>query len=221
MLEAVLFDFDGTLVPSLDYWLSGFKHAFAELGHEVSEQEIIEGCFYKDDSLVAEAFGIESHKTFWQLVQHKIVMHYDSAALVPGAREVLDFCRERNLPLALVTSSEKPVIERAFEVLDLASYFNSVVTADDVVNLKPHPEPVLKALAELGVQAEKALFIGDYVVDVKAGRAAGVTTAIYFADDHKRFHDPSHIEASGPDFMFASYSELLGRLEKDLAARTA
>lgn len=215
MFEAVLFDFDGTLVPSLDYWLSGFKHAFAELGHEVSEQEIIEGCFYKDDSLVAEAFGIESHKTFWQLVQHKIVLHYDSAALVPGARDVLDFCRERHLPVGLVTSSEKPVIERAFEVLDLGSYFGSVVTADDVVNLKPHPEPVLKALGELGAQAGKTLFIGDYVVDVKAGKAAGVSTAIYFADDHKRFHDPSHIEASRPDFMFASYGELLERLEKD------
>ncbi|MBK7836533.1 MAG: HAD family hydrolase [Candidatus Obscuribacter sp.] len=220
--DCLLFDFDGTLVPSLDYWLSGFKHAFQILGYDLTEEEIIAGCFYRGDKAVAEHFGIECHQSFWQLVQHKIMTHYDQAELFDGVREVLDFCRASKIPLGLVTSSERPVIEKAFHHLKLDGYFDAVVTASDVEHCKPNPEPVLKALKILGKEPvndhSKVLFIGDYIVDVQAGRAAGVSTALYFADCHRRFHAEEHVMASAPDFMFNSYADLFETLKRDLGS---
>lgn len=215
--QCILFDFDGTLVPSLDYWLNGFKHAFTELGHTVDEEEIIKSCFYRDDDIIAQAFGVECHKTFWQLVQHKIMSHYDTAELFPGARDLLNSLRKAGVPVGLVTSSERPVIEKAFHHLNLHGVFQAVVTADDVENLKPSAEPVLTALSKIGKKPEEALFIGDYIVDVKAGKAAGTDTALFFADSHRRFHKEELLKESQPDFMFESYQSLKERLTDLLA----
>lgn len=219
--DCLLFDFDGTLVPSLDYWLSGFKHAFHILGFDLTEEEIIAGCLYRGDKAVAEHFGIDSHQAFWQLVQHKIMTHYDEAELFSGVREVLDLCRANKIPLGLVTSSERPVIEKAFRHLKLDGYFDAVVTSSDVERCKPDPEPVVKALSILGQDPERVLFIGDYIVDVQAGRAAGVSCALYFADCHRRFHAEEHVIASAPDFMFNSYIDLFAILQKDLGLSPA
>ena len=55
--------------------------------------------------------------------------------------------------------------------------FDLLVCADDVENPKPHPEPVLRALGELDASAERTVFVGDSVHDMRSGRAAGVDTA--------------------------------------------
>ena len=52
-----------------------------------------------------------------------------------------------------------------------------IIGADDVENPKPHPEPVFRALDHLGVSASEAMYVGDSVHDMEAGRAAGVRTA--------------------------------------------
>lgn len=215
--DCILFDFDGTLVPSLDFWLSGFKYAFAELGHNVTEEDIIAGCFYSDFDVVSKKFGIDCNKTFWQLAQHKLLSHYEDAELFEGARAVLEFCLDSRVPLGLVTSSERVVIDRAFHHLELDKFFNVVITADDTVNLKPNPEPVLKALQKLEQEPARTLFIGDYIVDVKAGKAAGTSTGIFYSDSHKKFHEEEHLRASNPDFMFHDYKDLLALLQDEFA----
>ncbi|MBX9674418.1 MAG: HAD family hydrolase [Candidatus Obscuribacterales bacterium] len=212
--KAILFDFDGTLVPSLDYWFAGFRHAFDQLGRPVTDQEILSGCFYKDDTAISAAFGLECTRTFWDLVQTKIKSCYDTAALFPGVADVLDDCAAKGIPMALVTSSERPVIHKAFSCLPLQKYFDVVVTASDVTNLKPHPEPILTALDGLGLGATVAretLFVGDYLVDVLAGKAAGCDVGLFHNDSHERYHQREHLQNSEADFVFSDFRELASR----------
>lgn len=213
MFRTVLFDFDGTLVPSLDFWLDGFKYAFDKLGVGISEEEIIERCFYKKDVEIAEAFNLPCVTTFWQHTEDSLTRSYATPTLFPGVREVLDHCKESNITVGLVTSSERSFVHCALKTMEISHHFATVVTANDVRNFKPHPEPVLQALGHLSANAADTLFVGDYVVDVQSGKAAGTYTGLFFTERHRRFHQYEHVAASEPDFIFSDYAHFLEKLK--------
>jgi pyrophosphatase PpaX len=83
-----------------------------------------------------------------------------------------------------------------------------VVTADDVVRAKPHPEPVLYALDALGLGdvPEQVLFVGDSPFDLQAGHAAGTRTAAVSWGPFAR----ALLEAEDPDFFLEELSDVLG-----------
>jgi pyrophosphatase PpaX len=210
--KTILFDFDGTLVSSLELWLEGFKHAFKQLGQDVTETAIIERCFYRAEDEIVASFNLPCVKTFWSLVEERL--NTMSPEIFPGVTDLLAYCKDQNLKIGLVTSSEKSFVHRAFAELDIGHYFETVVTANDIVNFKPHPEPVLKALKRLGSRAEDTLFVGDNSVDVRAGKAAGVYTAVFFSEvHHGRFHKYNQLADCQPDYIFDDYSELKQQLE--------
>ena len=84
---------------------------------------------------------------------------------------------DRGYLLALVTSKSSRSAKRALEHTQIAGRFDSIVTADDVVRFKPHPEPILKALSELKVPRDQAIYVGDSMFDVDAAQKAKVTMA--------------------------------------------
>ena len=213
MYKAILFDFDGTLVPSLEFWLTAFKHAFTQHGIDVSESTIVERCFYKNEQDIVNHFKLSSPKTFWGHVGDHLHIAYETPVMYAGAREVLEHCSKYRIPIGLVTSAERAFVLKAMKSLNIAHHFAVIVTADDITNFKPHPEPVLKALKSIRAEPQSTLFVGDYIVDVKAGQAAGTHTALYYTDSHSKFHKREHLAETQPTHMFSDYKELLALLE--------
>jgi pyrophosphatase PpaX len=82
----------------------------------------------------------------------------------------------RGHPLAIVTSKGNDIANRSLAHVGLAAYFPVVVGVESTMRHKPDPEPVRFALAQLGVSADHAFFVGDSPHDIAAGNAAGVTT---------------------------------------------
>ena len=80
-----------------------------------------------------------------------------------------------------------------------------IIGADDVVNPKPHPEPVQEALRRLGEPATGAVYVGDSVHDMESGRAAGVKTAAVLWGPFSR-HD---LERTMPDYWLEKPADLL------------
>jgi len=80
----------------------------------------------------------------------------------------------------------------------------TVVGCDTCENHKPHPEPVERALALLGVPAENALFVGDSPHDVESGRAAGVMTVAATWGAFTR----DELERSGADVVIDRVEDL-------------
>jgi pyrophosphatase PpaX len=79
-----------------------------------------------------------------------------------------------------------------------------VVAFEDVVNVKPHPEPVYKALKFLGVGPENTVMAGDSDADILAGKNAGTSTVgVTYG-----FHGMRIVE-SGPDFLIDSINEIV------------
>jgi pyrophosphatase PpaX len=141
-------------------------------------------------------------------VHEGLTIAYEKAVLFDGVREVIDGVRSAGMKTGLVTSSPRLQVSAALARLGIDDVFDTVVTGDDIVNYKPHPEPVLLALDNLGEPAESTLFVGDYIYDVQAGSAAGTSTALFLPDRHAKFYDFDELRSTGPDHVFVSYDEL-------------
>ncbi len=107
--------------------------------------------------------------------------------------------------LGLVTSKLRRGTERGLRLLALEEEFRVRICADDVVNGKPHPESVLMALQALGASPEDALFIGDSLHDIEAGKRAGVTTVAVAWGPFPR----EKLEAAGPDHWIEHPNQVL------------
>ncbi len=215
MYQAVLFDFDGTLTPSLDYWLAAYRAALAEHGVVLPEEVLIEKCFYRSFDQVEAEFNLpvaDPARRFGPLVEHHLAEAFLEAVLFPQAEEVLQVCKRAGLATGLVTSSFRRQVDVSLAQLKLADYFDVVVTGNDVTHYKPHPEPLQMALTALGQNPAETLMVGDTTVDILAGKAAGTRTALFLPPAHTRFYDFERLRATGPDFVFSHHSELLDYL---------
>ena len=94
----------------------------------------------------------------------------------PGALELVQELRERNIPTAVATSSRNPHATHHLTAAGLLHLFQTIVTRDDVVNPKPHPEPYLTAARRLGVDPLHCLALEDSHAGVHAAHAAGMQT---------------------------------------------
>ena len=112
--------------------------------------------------------------------------------------------KQRNKQLGLVTSKLKSGALRGLRVSGLEAAFTAVIGADDVTHPKPHPEPVLKALALLDAKPEETVFIGDSRHDIECGAAAGVKTAAVLWGPFDR----SHLADLAPDYWLESPADL-------------
>jgi pyrophosphatase PpaX len=179
MPPALLFDLDGTLVDSIDLILQSSRYAFEGFaGRAPTDDEWRAGIgrplvtmfrqYVQDDAEVERL--VARYRTF-QLENHDRLLHaYD------GVVATLRALHQSGHPMALVTSKADWLARRALEHVGIADLFPVLVGCDSCTNHKPHPEPVERALALLGVEPADALFVGDSSHDVESGRAAGVYT---------------------------------------------
>jgi pyrophosphatase PpaX len=210
--RTVLFDFDGTLTPSLPLWVKAYQLALRHFAIQISDAELIRRCFFRDWEEVARVLGIASVDDLRQQVDRGLTEAFLEATLFPFALPLIRHCREHGLATALVTSSPRHVVAAVLPRVGLAGEFDSIVCADDVVRYKPHPEPLLKALAAIGHEAAEAVMVGDSRVDILAGKAAGTATALYLPDEDETFHSVAALRATEPDHIFADHRELPGLL---------
>ena len=92
---------------------------------------------------------------------------------LPWARRGLRRLARSGVRLGLVTASTRGVVEPNLARLNMTGLFETTWYADDVANGKPHPEALLRALDELGLDAGQTVYIGDTTVDLEMASAAG------------------------------------------------
>ena len=180
-ITAILLDMDGVVIDSEPIHEEAQRIVFREHELAVPESEF-------------PAFkGMTERKVFERIMEkygtdvHDIEVLIDAkettfrALLVdlepiPGA---LDFIRRasRSFRLALTTSSARINQEIAFRKFELAPYFEAVVTAEDIVYPKPHPQPYLTTAERLGIDPPHCLVVEDSIHGVRSARAAGCRVA--------------------------------------------
>lgn len=94
--------------------------------------------------------------------------------LFPTVPEILKQCRIL-FPVGLVTSGSRSRVNRDLRRTGIEELFSVIVTGDDVQSPKPAPEGLLLAMAELEIDPEETVYVGDAQADFEMARAAGVS----------------------------------------------
>ena len=96
----------------------------------------------------------------------------------PGAREILAFFQDRDVGIAVASSSGRRVILDNLRRAGLAAYFEVVASGEDVANGKPAPDIFLLAAQRLGLAPEECYVFEDSINGARAGMAAGCATVV-------------------------------------------
>jgi len=185
--EAVLFDLDGVLIDSYAAWFHQFQQALRHFGYnEVSEEEFRR---YWGQSTEDDVRIFMPEMTLTEVRQY-FCEHYHECVgylrMETYAIEVLDAVRDYGLRVGCVTNSHRDIVDTTLRRFSLESYFDTVVTADDVRMPKPQPEMIIKACRAMAVLPERTVFVGDTETDIKAAANAGCPFVGYRIDAETR-----------------------------------
>lgn len=176
---ALLFDLDGTLVDTIELIMRSMEFAFEDFdGRRPTRAEWLEGLGITLRTQLA-GWARSLDELDWLIARYRIYQteHHDRMTVAyPGVTAALADLHRAGHPMAIVTSKFYALANRVLRHVEIAAYFSAVIGGDSIENPKPHPEPVLKALTELGVASDHAFFVGDSPHDMRAGNAAGVAT---------------------------------------------
>lgn len=182
MIEAVLFDLDGTLADSAPDLGAALNLLLAEEGHpplalERTRPQSSNGV----RGLLGLGFGISPTDEKYPGLAERFLNHYDSilcqgTTLFPGVVELLAELDRRRISWGIVTNKAQRFTLPLLERLGLRHRAACIVSGDSTARPKPDPEPVLLACKLAKIQPSRSLFVGDDLRDIQAGRAAGLGT---------------------------------------------
>jgi HAD superfamily hydrolase (TIGR01549 family) len=207
LLQAVLFDWDGTLVNTAEANYRCYVKLFGSYGIPF-DRDAFRRTYSPNWHLTYSALGLPEDR--WTEADARWLDHYcrEEVVLIEGARDAVSRVRAAGLRAGLVTSGDCARVGRELADLRMAPLFEVVVCSEDIVHRKPHPEALLLALERLGIGATRAAYVGDSPEDVQMARAAEVLAV----GIPGRFPNREALEASRPDVLALTLADAVGQV---------
>ncbi len=205
--KGIMFDLDGTILDTRSAYIEAAKITFQSVSQKAPEMplllEIPKRLEQKQsiDDIVkmdTQKFLDLYLKTFYKIAQYE-------TKPVPYALETLEALSKKS-KLAVITMRFMPkeLIAKELKQYQLDGYFAHIVTALDTHKPKPSPEALIKAVAAMDVQMCECVIVGDSVVDVQAGKAAGAKTIAVLSGLYSRVE----LLKAEPNFIVNDISEV-------------
>lgn len=184
MIHGVLFDMDGLMFDTEAVGYRGWKEAGGQLGIEISDQVIaaFRGLGNCEKRL---RFGELTGRP--DLYEKALAIRVDYAdrwicenglPVKPGLKELMEFLKEKRIPAALATSTEREKAMTYLRMAGVEKYFSASVCGSEAGASKPAPDIFLKAAEKLGLPPKKCLVLEDSTNGLKAAKAAGCMAAV-------------------------------------------
>jgi HAD superfamily hydrolase (TIGR01509 family) len=210
-IKAVVFDMDGVLIDSRELIYRAMEDTLATNGVDGVTRERIAAVTGKPIHAMYTLLA-PNHDAY--ALEKADLAHYDRnmhlLEVYDGAAEVLEGLNASGLKVGLFTGFGELTYDR-LRRFNLESYFGSVVECTRYTNHKPDPEGLLLCLRELGVAPHEAVYIGDGVSDIVAGKAADVHAVVGITQG---FGARDALAAAGADRIIDSLTELPAILQK-------
>lgn len=209
-IDTLLFDLDGTLVDSNECILESLRRTIL---HYIPDYPMTRSTLLEMmGPPLSETFQIHSknHDVIQDMIRYYrsvySLLEPEMISLYPGTIEMLEYFKRQNMKIAIVTTKFKESAYPSIKKFHIDRYLDLLIGLDDVQNHKPHPEPVLKAIRELG--SKRAIMTGDNRSDIESGKYAGILTC--GVDWSLKRQD---LLSSSPDFWVHSFQEFINIIE--------
>jgi HAD superfamily hydrolase (TIGR01509 family) len=220
LAKAYFFDMDGVLFDSMPRHAIAWEEVMKQHGLPFTAYD----CYINEgrtgESVIREAFQKalgrdatqEEVKTIYaekSAFYHQLLQ--TTTPTIPGVADVLQFVKEQGHQIWVVTGSGmRTLLDSLNEVFPSIFQQDQMITAFDVTQGKPHPEPYLKAWERSGLPKEQCLVIENAPLGVRSGKAAGLTVYAVNTGILKR----EDLLQAGADMVFDSMHELLQFLQQ-------
>ncbi len=193
VIKAVVFDFDGLMFNTEEIFNRSGRELLRRRGREMTPELLSLMMGRRSDEafpLMIAALGLTESPADLRAEERAIFQDllWKHVAPMPGLFELLSHLDERSVPKGVATSSRRPYIESVLRKFELVERFDLLLTSEDVVEGKPHPEIYLKAAGRLGVEPGEMLVLEDSENGIRSAAAAGAV-AVSIPHEHSRYHD--------------------------------
>ncbi|MCU5103259.1 HAD family hydrolase [Bacillus cereus] len=213
-MKAIIFDFDGTLANTLPICYYAFQNVFKEFDNKDLSSEEIKAMFGPSETGIIRENLTNVNKEQAIELYYKKYLENHSNLVNPNKEinEMIRFLKDSGIKIGIVTGKARRSLDISLKALQMDELFEVIITGDDVVNPKPHPEGIIKALSLLGVQNNEAVFIGDSDADIHAGNQANVhTVGVQWLPDYQTLEFNAE-----PNSSFNSVRQLIDLVNKGI-----
>jgi beta-phosphoglucomutase family hydrolase len=178
-VKGLIFDLDGTLADTMPYHFKSWKKACRKFGADIDKAFLkrhtgTPGWIIADELIKMNK--LNGNVTVDQILEVKLSEFYKQQHLVKPVIPVVEIVKKyyRILPMAVGTGGHRDAVERTLAITDLLKYFDIIVTANDVLNYKPHPETFLRCARQMNVEPRFIEVFEDGDLGIEAAIEAGM-----------------------------------------------
>ena len=218
--KAVVFDWDGTLVDSVEWVLGAHNHVRTNMGMIPWTREDLFGCSSRSSrETYPEVYGDRSGEALEMLYEYTSTKHLESAIPFTGAEQVLEVITEKSIKMGVVSNKRHEQLNETIDHLGWRKYFVSSIGAGHAPNDKPAPYSLLMAIDEMGMDYAPVdvLYVGDTETDLLCAQNAGCP-AIFIQSHEPR---PDLIEKYDPVCSYHDIQAFLDDLMSPVAVNKA
>jgi phosphoglycolate phosphatase len=208
----VLFDFDGTLADSYPAITASVNylraaHHLPPLPEDEVRRHVGRGPVYLLEHTVP---GADPEKALQMYRTHHPRVMREGTRLMPGVAEMLAALKRGGRRTAICSNKPVQFTIGLLDYFGVASLLDLVLGPEDVAQPKPAPDMLLMALARLALPPDRALYVGDMVVDIETARSAGVAVWVVATGSNDR----STLLAARPDRLLDRLAEIPSVLDR-------
>lgn len=182
LIKAIIFDFDGLIVDTETAWFEAYKEAMNVYDVDLPQERFVQTVGTDNAALYEFVQQQLGENVSIEEIEAKAASFYQIKMKTPQAREgvkdYLEEAKQLGYKIAIASSSNKEWVIHYLNELGLLSYFEVIITSEDVESIKPAPDLYLKALAALAVRPDEAVVFEDSLNGLKAALAAGLKCVV-------------------------------------------
>lgn len=177
---AAIFDWDGVIIDSSRQHEESWNRLAEEEGRTLPENHFKKGFGMTGERIIREVLGwTRDPEELRRLTGRKAeyyreIVRTEGIEALPGVVDWIERLNAEGIPMAVASSTSRKNIDLVLDLLNLASFFQGIVTGDEVERGKPDPEVFLSAADQIGVPPGRCVVFEDAQVGIDAARAAGM-----------------------------------------------
>ncbi|KUY25966.1 phosphonatase-like hydrolase [Elizabethkingia ursingii] len=218
-IKLVVFDMAGTTIDEDNLVYKTVQKAMNEYGYNVSLEEVLQYGAGKEkqqaikdvlENCTEEQNTEQQAEIIFTHFQKALEQAYDEVQVKPvnGVPELFDRLRSKGIKIALNTGYDSKTANKLLQQVgwENGRDIDAVITADDVLNGRPHPDMIYKAMKDLAIDdSQFVLKAGDSEIDIEEGKNAGcgITIGVLSGAQARE-----QLQAANPDYILDSLAEL-------------